>query len=86
MAKQMNTKVVITTIGNFTYTADDAVKKGQGTNVAIALEAGRDVESANAAGTEITFIPFKAIDHAVITKEMTDVADPADDICPDPAP
>ena len=86
MANQMNQKVVITTAGNFTYTADDAVKKGQGTNVAIALEQARDVESANADGTEITFIPFEAIDHAVITKTMTTVEDPKDDMCPDPTP
>lgn len=86
MAKQMNQRVVITTFGGFTYTADDAVKKGQGTSVAIALENGRDIHSASADDSEITVIPFRAIDHAVITKQMTDVADPADDICPEPQP
>jgi len=82
MANQMNQKVVITTFSGFSVTADDAVKKGQGTAAAGALENHRDVYVDD--GTNITYVPFKAVDHAVITKEMTTVADPDDTICPDP--
>lgn len=82
MDKQL-VKVVITTAASFSVTADDSVKDGQGVAAYSALQAHRDVYVDD--GTNITFIPFQAVDHAVITKTMTTVADPQDDTCPDPA-
>lgn len=81
MTKQQ-IKVVITTQGNFSVTADDAVRSGQGTAAYGALENRRDVVVDN--GTERTFVPYGAIDHAVVTLTMTTVADPVDPTCVTP--
>lgn len=86
------TKVVITTIGGFSATADDAVSAGQGTGAYNALEMKRDVKIL--AENEITFIPYHAVDHAIITITRSEEEDPVDDTCvesnaeptPDPEP
>lgn len=78
MTKQQ-VKVEITTAANFTVTADDAVVAGQGTAAYSALEAGRDQHIVN--GANITFIPYHAVDHAIITLTQATVADPDDPTC-----
>lgn len=88
MAYEMSVKVDITTKSGFTATADDAVKKGQGTS-AYGVIQSINTEMRNVVisdGTNETIIPFHAIDHAVVTKTRSQVADPTDDICPDPQP
>lgn len=72
-------KVEITTSANFTATADDAVRSGQGTAAYGAIENHRDVIID--AGTTKTIIPYGAIDHAVVTLTMSEVADPEDPTC-----
>lgn len=78
---QQNARVVITTAVGFNVTADDATVKGQGTAAYGAIQNRRDVTVNN--NGEITFIPYHAIDHAVITLTTSTVADPVDDVCPD---
>lgn len=78
MTKQ-NVKVVITTEAGFEVTADDAAKAGQGTAAYGALDNGRDIRVDN--GTEITFVPYGAVDHAVVTLTQTTVDAPADANC-----
>lgn len=78
MTKQQ-VKVEITTSANFAITADDAVVSGQGTAAYSALEAHRDQHIVS--GSNITFIPFHAIDHAVITLTQVTEADPVDPTC-----
>lgn len=73
-------KVDITTYQGFTATADDATVDGQGSGAFGAIQTGKDVTIAGN-GT-ITYIPFKAIDHAEITQTNVTVADPTDDVCP----
>lgn len=88
MAYEMKVKVDVTTKAGFTATADDAVAKGQGT-AAYGVLQSINTEMRNVVisdGTNETIIPFHAVDHAVVTKTRTSVADPADDTCPDPAP
>ena len=81
MTKQ-SVKVVVTTIQGFTVTADDAVLNGQGTSAYGAIENRKDVTVRN--GDESTFVPYRAIDHAVITFTMSTVDDPEDPTCVDP--
>ena len=83
MTKQL-VKVDVTTIGGFTKTADDAVLAGQGTAAYGAIENGRNVIVADA--TEKTIIPFRAIDHAVVTLTLTQEQDPVDPTCVTPTP
>lgn len=78
MTKQQ-VKVVISTGAGFSVTADDAVLAGQGTAAYGALENGRDVVVANA--TEKTYVPYHAIDHAVVTLTLSTVDDPEDPTC-----
>lgn len=78
MTKQQ-VKVVITTQAGFSATADDAVSAGQGTAAYGALENHRDVVIA--AETEKTFVPYHAVDHAVITFTRSTVDDPEDPTC-----
>ena len=78
MTKQ-NVKVVVTTYQGFSVTADDAVNNGQGTAAYGAIETGTDITVRD--GSDITFIPYKAVDHAVITLTMSTVPDPTDDTC-----
>lgn len=83
MTKQQ-VKVDVTTAAGFTATADDAVLAGQGTAAYGALEAGRDVIVATA--TEKTYVPYAAIDHAVVTFTLSQVTDPDDPACVTPTP
>lgn len=86
MVNKQSVSVVITTKAGFSVTADDAVKAGQGTSAYGALDNGRDVRVSNAAGTEITYVPNCAIDHAIVTFTMSQEAEPQDDTCPAPQP
>lgn len=72
-------KVVITTKAAFAATADDSVVAGQGSAAYTALQAHRDVYIV---GATRTFIPYDAIDHAVVTITQATVDDPADETCP----
>ena len=88
MAYKNYVKVDVTTKAGFTATADDSVVEGQGT-AAYGVIQSINTEMRNVVisdGTNETIIPFHAIDHAIVTKTRTEVADPTDDICPDPAP
>lgn len=78
MTKQQ-VKVVVTTAASFSVTADDSVLAGQGTAAYGAIENHRDVIVSN--GTEKTFIPYHAIDHAVVTFTLSQVEDPEDPTC-----
>lgn len=80
MTKQ-NVKVVVTTYAGFSVTADDAVKNGQGTAAYGAIQTGTDITVND--GTNITYVPYKAVDHAVITLTQSTVDDPKDDTCPE---
>lgn len=72
-------QVVITTAAGFTATASDATVAGQGSAAYTALQGHRDIYIA---GETITFIPYEAIDHAVITITQATVEDPEDPTCP----
>ena len=72
-------KVDITTFGGFTATADDAVIDGQGGSVYSSIVNGRDVMIRN--NGQLTFIPFHAVDHAIITHTTEEVDAPVDDTC-----
>lgn len=78
MTKQQ-VKVVIETGTSFSVTADDAVLAGQGTAAYGALENGRDIVVATA--TEKTYVPYHAVDHAVVTFTTSTVDDPEDPTC-----
>lgn len=79
MAYQNQIKVVITTGAGYEATADDAVNAGVGASAWSTLVAQGDVQILN--GDEITFIPFRAVDHAIVTVTRTEVADPEDPTC-----
>lgn len=79
MAWNNKYSVEITTGGGYTATADDAVTDGVGSSARSLLAAGADITIATATG-EI-FIPFHAVDHAVITLTRTDDPDPVDPTC-----
>jgi len=81
MTQQQN-KVTITTYQGFSVVADDAVQFGVGSGAYGAIQAARDVTIASADGLTITYIPYKAIDHAIIEKSNVTVADPVDANCP----
>lgn len=84
MQKQ-SVKAVVTSIGNYTITADDAVLNGQGTAAYGAIQTKTDVTLRD--GDVIKYIPYHAIDHAEITITLSEVADPTDDTCvEEPAP
>lgn len=76
---QTQIQVVITTQAGFSATASDATVAGQGSAAYGALQAHRDIYIA---GETITFIPYDAIDHAVITITQATVDDPEDATCP----
>lgn len=78
MQKQQ-VKVVVTTQAGFSVTADDSVNNGQGNAAYQALQHNRDVYVDD--GTNHTYVPFGAVDHAVITLTMATVPDPTDDTC-----
>lgn len=78
---QTQIQVVITTAAGFEGTADDATLLGQGAAAYTSIKAGRDVYIDGGDGT-ITFIPYDAIDHAVITITQATVEDPEDPTCP----
>lgn len=81
MTKQQ-VKVEITTAAGFTVTADDAAAGGQGTAAYSALEAGRDQHIVD--GSNITYVPYGAVDHAIITLTQATVPDPTDPTCVTP--
>lgn len=81
MQKQ-NVKVVVSTAAGFSVTADDATSAGQGTAAYGAIQTKTDITVND--GTNITYVPYKAVDHAVVTLTLSTVADPADDTCVDP--
>lgn len=81
MTKQQ-VKVEITTVAGFNVTADDATVSGQGTAAYSAIEAHRDAHVSN--GTNITFVPFGQIDHAIITITQNTIPDPVDPTCVTP--
>lgn len=81
MTKQ-NVKVEVTTIAGFNVTADDAVLAGQGTAAYGAIDNHRDVKVSD--GGKITFVPYAAIDHAIVTFDRKDVEDPEDPTCVEP--
>lgn len=83
MQKQQ-VKAVITTVGNYVVTADDATLPMQGTGAYGAITTGKDVTVKD--GDSIKYVPYAAIDHAEITLTMTTVAGPTDDTCPAPTP
>lgn len=72
--------VAITLIdGSTTKTADDAVKMGVGGAVLAALLAGQDLHFND--GTDELIIPFHSVLYAVVTRTMTEVEKPADELC-----
>lgn len=79
MAYQNSYKVEITTGANYTTTADDAVIAGVGSVAWADLQAQKDLMIQTATGYE--FIPFHAVDHAVVTFTRTQVPDPVDPTC-----
>lgn len=79
MAYQNQIKVVITTGAGYEATADDAVVAGVGSSTWATLVNQGDVQIPN--GGEIIFIPFHAVDHAVVTITRTEVEDPEDPTC-----
>lgn len=81
MAKiwQNNYKVEITTGAGFTATADDAVTPGQGGSAWTALQGRMDVIIQGE--SETTFIPFHAVDHAIVTLTREEVDAPDDAAC-----
>lgn len=79
MAYQNQIKVEITTGAGFTATADDSVTFGVGSSAWATLQAQCDVQIMG--DGEITFIPFHAVDHAIVTITRTEVEDPEDPTC-----
>lgn len=81
MAKVTNVSIqaVVSTVGGFTYTANDATAPGAGAGVLGAVLAHRDIDSL-IEGTR-TIIPFAAIDHVVVTKTTSQEDAPEDATC-----
>lgn len=77
--KKTSVQAVITTIGGFEYTADDATTPGVGTAAYGSLMAERTIIG-NDSGT-ITIIPWHAVDHAVVTITRTSEEAPEDPTC-----
>lgn len=71
--------VEITTGGSYTATADDSVVAGQGAAAVAAIEGRHDVKILTATG--FIFIPFDAIDHAVVTLTRATAEAPEDETC-----
>lgn len=78
---QTQIEVVITTAGAYEATLSDDTVAGQGAAAYTSIKAGRDIYADGGDGS-ILFIPFKAIDHAVITITQATVEDPEDPTCP----
>lgn len=74
-------KVEITTLCDYTVTADDAVVAGQGVAAYYALKGRHDVEIVSADGLTIEFIPFKAVCHAKVTITKGEGGEVVDDVC-----
>lgn len=83
MQKQQ-VKAVITTVGNYVVTADDATLPMQGTGAYGAIQTKTDVTVRD--GDLIKYVPYAAIDHAEITITLETADDPTDDTCPAPTP
>lgn len=72
-------KVVVTTQGAYTATFDDSANAGVGASAYAALQAHQDI--VGVVGDDTIFIPFEAVDHAVVTISRTQVEKPADEMC-----
>lgn len=71
--------VAVTTQGGYTATFSDSANDGVGASVNAALHAHQDIQGES--GDDNVFIPFEAVDHAVITFTRTEVDKPADTTC-----
>lgn len=80
MTKTLRT-VAITLHDESTVTFTDTATYTGGTIAWDQVQYDRDIRVPNAAGTEITFIPFHAVVKAVATISTTEVTDPEDAFC-----
>ena len=79
MAYQNSIKVEITTGGGYSTTADDATIAGVGAVAWADLQSQKDLIIQTATGWE--FVPFHAVDHAIVTMTRSEVEDPDDPTC-----
>lgn len=80
MTKFLRTVEITPSAGSAVTFTDTATYTG-GTIAWDQVQAGKDVKVPNAAGTEITLIPYHAIVKAVATVSTSEVADPEDAFC-----
>lgn len=73
-------KVVIKTLGGTEVTANDATVAGVGSSAMAALMNGQDVYVLDGNGGG-TFIPFHAVESAVVTLTRSEAEAPADETC-----
>ena len=69
----------ITTGGDYTATADDSVKAGVGAAAVAALEGHQDIKILTETG--YIYIPYAAVDHAVVTLTRATAEAPEDETC-----
>lgn len=74
--------VVITTAAGYSVTADDSTAPGVGAGAWADLQSGSDIRIATATGS--VFVPFHAVDHAVVTLNRVTVTPPTDPTCVTP--
>lgn len=79
MAYQNSIKVEITTFGGYSTTADDATISGVGAVAWADLQSQKDLTIQTATGWD--FIPFHAVDHAIVTMTRSEGEDPEDPTC-----
>lgn len=80
MTKFLRTVAITPVVGDAVTFTDTATYTG-GTIAWDQVQAKEDVKVPNAAGTEITLIPYHAIAKAVATVSKTTVEDPTDAFC-----
>lgn len=71
--------VEITTGGSYTATANDATVEGQGAAAVAAIEGHQDVKILTSTG--FIYIPYGAIDHAIVTLTRATAEAPEDETC-----
>lgn len=80
MTKFLRTVHITPSVGSAVTFTDTATYQG-GTIAWDQVQLGHDVKVPDAAGTEITMIPFHAIAKAVATVSASEVDDPTDAFC-----
>lgn len=73
--------VAVTTIGGYTHTFADTASMKIGKSAWSALQGAIDIKIDD--GTNVYFIPFHAVDRAILTVTATEETKPVDVNCPE---